>query len=171
MTNLSTHAVKATLQLTLSRATDKTQVFKATQPIQLAAGESQVYTIAYDAAQAEGLLVCRTTAQGSGFSDGEEHYLPILTTDVEVTRTLPFSFTQRGVYNLSTDTLFNAKGATNRALTIELSSNPTWYAVTALPALSATQGNLNAIDWATNYYTWTIAQHIAQQHPEVEQFV
>lgn len=171
VTNLSNHVIKATLQLTLSSVTDKAPVFKATQPIQLAAGESQVYTIAYDAAQAEGLLVCRTTAQGSGFSDGEEHYLPILTTDVKVTRTLPFSFTQKGVYNLSTDTLFNVRGATHRALTIELSSNPTWYAVTALPALSATQGNLNAIEWATNYYVWTIAQHIVQCHPEVEQLV
>lgn len=171
VTNLSTHDIKATLQFTLSRATDKAQVFKATQPIQLAAGESRVYTIAYDAAQAEGLLVCRTTAQGSGFSDGEEHYLPILTTDVAITRTLPFTFTQKGVYNLSIDTLFNVKGATHRALTIELSSNPTWYAVTALPALSTTQGSLNAIDWATNYYVWTIAQHIAQHHPEVEQLV
>lgn len=35
-------------------------------------------------------MVCRAMAQGKGFADGEEHYLPVLTNEVQVTRTLPF---------------------------------------------------------------------------------
>ena len=169
VTNLSDKAVKAQLQLTLTDALSTKQSYNATQPIALAAGETKVFTFAYDAQQAEGVMVCRATAQGSGFSDGEEHYLPILTNDVEVTRTLPFSLTHRGNTTLAIDTLFNSPHATHRALSVELASNPTWYAVTALPALAGSSSCINAIDWATRYYAFSIGQYVAQNHAEVMQ--
>lgn len=168
VTNLSDKTVKAQLQLTLTDALSNQQQYNASQKITLAAGESKVFNFVYDASQAEGVLVCRATAQGNGFSDGEEHYLPILTTDVEVTRTLPFSLTQKGTTSLTTDTLFNAANATHRSLSVELSSNPTWYAVTALPALAGSTACLNAIDWATRYYAFTIGQYVAQCNPEIK---
>lgn len=167
VTNLSSKAIKAQLQLTLTDALNNQPQYNATQSIALAAGETKVFTFAYDTQQAEGVMVCRATAQGSGFSDGEEHYLPILTNDVEVTRTLPFSLTQRGTTTLATDTLFNAPHATHRALSVEVASNPTWYAVTALPALAGSLSSINAIDWATRYYAFSIGQYVAQNNPEV----
>ena len=146
VTNLSDKPIKAQLQLTLLDALTEKQQYNSTQRIELAVGETKVFTFAYDALQAEGVMICRTTAQGSGFSDGEERYLPILTTDVEVTRTLPFSLTQRGVTTFATDTLFNAPHATHRSLSVELSSNPTWYAVTALPVLAGSASCVSAIE-------------------------
>lgn len=167
VTNLSDKAIKAQLQLVLTDALNNKQQYKSTQSIALAAGETKVFTFAYDTHQAEGVMVCRATAQGSGFSDGEEHFLPILTNDVEVTRTLPFSLTQRGTLALATDTLFNATHATHRALSVELSSNPTWYAVTALPALAGSSSCVNAIEWATRYYAFSVGQYVAQSNPAV----
>ena len=169
VTNLSDKAIKAQLQLSLTDALNNKQQYKATQSIALAAGETKVFTFAYDTQQVEGVMVCRATAQGNGFSDGEEHFLPILTSDVEVTRTLPFSLTQRGTLALVTDTLFDTPHATHRALSVELSSNPTWYAVTALPALVGSSSCVNAIEWATRYYAFSVGQYVAQSNPAVMQ--
>lgn len=167
VTNLSDKAIKAQLQLTLTDALSDKQHYNASQSIALAVGETRVFSFAYDTQQHEGVMVCRATAQGNGFSDGEEHFLPILTNDVEVIRTLPFSLTQRGTTTFATDTLFNAPHATHRALSVEVASNPTWYAVTALPTLAGSSSCVNAIEWATRYYAFSVGQYVAQSQPEV----
>lgn len=169
VTNLSDKEINAKLQLSLTDAANNATKFNAQQKVTLAPGESKVYTFAYDATKTEGVMVCRTVAEGSGFSDGEEHYLPILTTDVEVTRTLPFSLTEKGVCTLQTDTLFDTKNATHRALSVEISSNPTWYAVTTLATLTNQKYCLSADEWATRFYALTIGQYLGKKCPEIKQ--
>lgn len=168
VTNLSGKAVSATLTLTLGDAVNGQQHHKADAKVTLAPGESQVYTFPYQAKGNEGVMVCRAMAQGKGFADGEEHYLPVLTNEVQVTRTLPFLQTKAGVLTLRTDTLFNVEGASHRALSVEVSSNPTWYAVTALPALQGTDGCISANDWATRFYALAIGQQVAHDNPEIK---
>lgn len=168
VTNLSDKAVSATLTLTLGDAVNGQLHHKADAKVTLAPGESRVYTFPYQAKGDEGVMVCRAMAQGKGFADGEEHYLPVLTNEVQVTRTLPFSQTKAGVLTLRTDTLFNVEGASHRALSVEVSSNPTWYAVTALPALQGTDGCISANDWATRFYALAIGQQVAHDNPEIK---
>lgn len=168
VTNLSDKAVSATLTLTLGDAVNGQLYHKADAKVTLAPGESQVYTFPYQAKGDEGVMVCRAMAQGKGFADGEEHYLPVLTNEVQVTRTLPFSQTKAGVLTLRTDTLFNVEGASHRALSVEVSSNPTWYAVTALPALQGTDGCISANDWATRFYAMAIGQQVVRDNPEIK---
>lgn len=168
VTNLSGKAVSATLTLTLGDAVNGQLHHKADAKVTLAPGESRVYTFPYQAKGDEGMMVCRAMAQGKGFSDGEEHYLPVLTNEVQVTRTLPFSQTKAGVLTLRTDTLFNVEGASHRALSVEVSSNPTWYAVTALPALQGTDGCISANDWATRFYALAIGQQVVHDNPEIK---
>ena len=171
VTNLSDKAIDANLQMVLSDAETKKVIFNKNQKIKLAPGKSKVYTFDYTAIGTDGVLICRTTAQGWGFSDGEEHYLPILTNAVEVTRSLPFSLTEKGTMELRTDTLFNTKNATHRSLTVELSSNPTWYAVAALPALANTDDLISANAWAERLYALTIGNHLAKTTPEIKRLV
>lgn len=168
VTNLSGKAVSATLTLTLGDAVNGQLHHKADAKVTLAPGESRVYTFPYQAKGNEGVMVCRAMAQGKGFADGEEHYLPVLTNEVQVTRTLPFSQTKAGVLTLHTDTLFNVQGASHRALSVEVSSNPTWYAVTALPALQGTDGCISANDWATRFYALAIGQQVVHDNPEIK---
>lgn len=168
VTNLSDKAVSATLTLTLGDAVNGQLHHKADAKVTLAPGESRVYTFPYQAKGNEGVMVCRAMAQGKGFADGEEHYLPVLTNEVQVTRTLPFSQTKAGALTLRTDTLFNVEGASHRALSVEVSSNPTWYAVTALPALQGTDGCISANDWATRFYALAIGQQVARDNPEIK---
>ena len=168
VTNLSDKAVSATLTLTLGDAVNGQLHHKADAKVMLAPGESRVYTFPYQAKGNEGVMVCRAMAQGKGFADGEEHYLPVLTNEVQVTRTLPFSQTKAGVLTLRTDTLFNVEEASHRALSVEVSSNPTWYAVTALPALQGTDGCISANDWATRFYAMAIGQQVVRDNPEIK---
>lgn len=168
VTNLSGKAVSATLTLTLGDAVNGQLHHKADAKVTLAPGESRVYTFPYQAKGNEGVMVCRAMAQGRGFADGEEHYLPVLTNEVQVTRTLPFSQTKAGVLTLRTDTLFNVEEASHRALSVEVSSNPTWYAVTALPALQGTDGCISANDWATRFYAMAIGQQVVHDNPEIK---
>lgn len=168
VTNLSDKAVSATLTLTLGDAVNGQLHHKADAKVMLAPGESRVYTFPYQAKGNEGVMVCRAMAQGKGFADGEEHYLPVLTNEVQVTRTLPFSQTKAGVLTLRTDTLFNVEGASHRALSVEVSSNPTWYAVTALPALQGTDDCISANDWATRFYAMAIGQQVVHDNPEIK---
>lgn len=168
VTNLSEKKVEATLTLTLEDALHEgLYILKEQQPLSLAAGESKVVSVPFEATTDCAVLICRATATGGGFSDGEEHYLPVLSDLVEVTRTLPFSMTEKGRYTFKTDTLFNLPTATNRALTVELSSNALWYAVTALPVLAGNASCLSATEWATRYYALTLGQYVAEKNPAI----
>ncbi len=167
VTNLSEKPLEATLQMTLTDALSNVSRMQQKQKITLQPGETRVYAFPYTSKNDEGVLLCTTTAQAAGFSDGEEHYLPVLSNQVEVTRSLPFSLTEKGTQSLRIDTLFNAEGATHKALSVELSSNPTWYAVTALPYLAAEGNCLNAVEWATRLYSLDVARQVAANSPEL----
>lgn len=172
VTNLSEKEIKANLILTLENAlAEGVYILKEQQPVTLAAGESKVFKFSYEAAAGDAVLICRATASGEGFSDGEEHYLPVLGDLVEVTRTLPFSMTGKGSYSFETDTLFNVQNATNRTLTVELSGNALWTAVTALPALSGSTSCLSATEWAARYYAISLGKHIAEKNPAIRNLV
>lgn len=165
VSNLSRHAVKARLQLTLTDAMDEAHAFCRQQTVSLAAGEIRTYAFDYEAGTESGMLVCRAEAEGGTFADGEERYLPVLGDETEVVRTLPFSMTHSGTLTLLTDTLFNQPSATHRRLTVELSSNPTWYAVSALPVLMEGGRRLSAEEWATRYYALCIGKRLADDNP------
>ncbi len=113
------------------------------------------------------VLICRVTADAGHFSDGEEHYLPVLSDRVSLSRSIPFSMKESGTLHLRLDTLWtDVKLAADRRLTVELSSNPVWYAIAALPALATLRGE-SAIDWALRYYSVELSAHIAKTNPEM----
>lgn len=171
VTNLTDHDVEATLTLQLTDALTGAQVALEQQQVSLRAGEVRVCGFDHAVSGEQSLLVCRAMGEGSGFSDGEEHYLPVLTTDEVVTRTLPFSMTEQGTTTLRVDTLFNSPNADHRSLTVELSSNPTWYAVSALPTLAGDASSVSAAEWATRLYALSLGRHVAEKNPEIERLV
>lgn len=68
------------------------------------------------------LLVCRIMAVGDGYSDGEQHYLPILPDMEMVTNTVPFTQNGAGVKEIDLEKLFPkgiVSGNEDRGLRIE----------------------------------------------------
>ncbi len=81
-------------------------------------------------------IVYRLTATAGAFSDGEEKAIPVLSDRILVTETLPIwvSGPQQKTFTLAK---LRAPSATLRqqSFTLEMTSNPAWYALQSLPYL------------------------------------
>lgn len=113
------------------------------------------------------LVICKIIAEAGNFSDGEQKYLPVLPDKVLITESLPLTIrgNQTRIFNFES-LMKNASKVDNKNLTIEFSSNPAWYAVQALPTLSAPE-NDNALDLFTAYYVNSLAGFIANSNPKI----
>ncbi len=110
------------------------------------------------------------TAKASKFSDGEQNLLPVLTNRMLVTETLPMWVRSNQTKKFSLDKLKNNTSTTltNHKLTLEITSNPAWYAVQALPYLMEYPHECNE-QMFSRYYANTLASHIANSNPRVQE--
>ena len=116
------------------------------------------------------LLICQAVASGEGFSDGEQHYLPILPATERVTVTRPFTQIEPGTKTIDLTTLFpgaDKQPVTNKKLTIEYTNNPAWLMIQALPAIGKPHEN-DAISQMASYYANSIGKFIVDQNPKVK---
>lgn len=113
----------------------------------------------------EGVYINKVVAAGNGYSDGEQHYLPVLSNRELVVNTLPITLHQKGEQNFDLSKFFlnkegkQAKGAEDAKVTIEYTNNPSWLMVKALPAISNPDEE-NAISLMSAIYANTITTHI-----------
>lgn len=113
----------------------------------------------------EGVYINKVVAAGNGYSDGEQHYLPVLSNRELVVNTLPITLHQKGEQNFDLSKLFlnkegkQAKGAEDAKVTIEYTNNPSWLMVKALPSISNPDEE-NAISLMSAIYANTITTHI-----------
>lgn len=113
----------------------------------------------------EGVYINKVVAAGNGYSDGEQHYLPVLSNRELVVNTLPITLHQKGDQNFDLSKLFlnkegkQAKGAEDAKVTIEYTNNPSWLMVKALPAISNPDEE-DAISLMSAIYANTITTHI-----------
>lgn len=113
----------------------------------------------------EGVYINKVVAAGNGYSDGEQHYLPVLSNRELVVNTLPITLHQQGEQSFDLSKLFlnkegkQAKGAEEAKVTIEYTNNPSWLMVKALPAISNPDEE-NAISLMSAIYANTITTHI-----------
>lgn len=120
----------------------------------------------------EGVYINKVVAAGNGYSDGEQHYLPVLSNRELVVNTLPITLHQKGEQNFDLSKLFlnkegkQAKGAEEAKVTIEYTNNPSWLMVKALPAISNPDEE-DAISLMSAIYANTITNHV-QKHLSLE---
>ena len=120
----------------------------------------------------EGVYINKVVAAGNGYSDGEQHYLPVLSNRELVVNTLPITLHQKGEQNFDLSKLFlnkegkQAKGTEDAKVTIEYTNNPSWLMVKALPAISNPDEE-DAISLMSAIYANTITTHI-QKHLSLE---
>ena len=113
----------------------------------------------------EGVYINKVVAAGNGYSDGEQHYLPVLSNRELVVNTLPITLHQKGEQSFDLSKLFlnkegkQAKGAEDAKVTIEYTNNPSWLMVKALPAISNPDDE-DAISLMSAIYANTITTHI-----------
>ena len=113
----------------------------------------------------EGVYINKVVAAGNGYSDGEQHYLPVLSNRELVVNTLPITLHQKGEQSFDLSKLFlnkegkQAKGAEEAKVTIEYTNNPSWLMVKALPAISNPTDE-DALSLMAAIYANTLSRHI-----------
>ena len=109
-------------------------------------------------------------AKAGDFSDGEQNVLPVLTNRMLVTETLPMWVRSNQTKTFVLDKLKDNTSTTlkHHKLTLEITSNPAWYAVQALPYLMEYPHDCNEQIFS-RYYANTLASHIANSNPRIQE--
>lgn len=172
VSNLTEGTIKGRVTLQLFDPTTEKVILTRREKFEAEAGRNAAVSFAFDVDDRYPLLGVRLTADGGNFSDGEQHVLPVLSNQEYVTETLTFDLKGNDACTLRLDTLFNRNSstATQRRLTVEVTGNPAWMAIQALPSLTQPDGE-NAISWAVAYYANTLAAAIAQSQPRIREVI
>ena len=117
----------------------------------------------------QSLLIVRFMVEGNGFSDGEQHYLPVLQNQEYVTNTFAFSQNEAGVKTIDVSKLFPKKSMSQK-LTVEYTNNPNWLMIQALPYV-ADANEKNAISLVTAYYVNSLGKKIISTSPAIKQTI
>lgn len=164
--NVSEQDITGVVRLQLLDPMTEQVVHQEEKPFSVKAGETTSAAFAYVPNSDNTLLICRITAQSNDFSDGEQHYLPVLSNSEWVTNTLPFTQQEVGSQTISLQNLL-PKNATQARFTLEYTNNPAWLMVQALPYV----GNVNeqnAISLAAAYYANSLGKYLTSQSPRIK---
>lgn len=109
-------------------------------------------------------------AKSGDFSDGEQNALPVLSNRMLVTETLPMWIKSNDTRTFTLDKLATTTSTTlkHHKLTLEMTSNPAWYAVQALPYLMEYPYECNEQTFS-RYYANALANHIANSNPRIQE--
>lgn len=140
---------------------------KSQKPFTLAAGGQTSVAWTLPVPSHIQLVNCRIVAETEEGSDGEQHLLPILSNRLLLTESQPFYLLKEGEQTIE---IPQEKGATPFRYTLEVSANPIWYAVQALPTLGQ-PANDNIVSWFASYYSNTLAGHIAMAYPRIQKMI
>lgn len=175
VTNQSPTNQTGTVRLTLAdaRTLDSVdaQVGNATtdQAFDIPSHQSQSFSWRLTIPDGLGFLTYKAVGSTGKLSDGEEGYLPVLSRRILVTESLPLPI--RGATTKTfefTKLLESGKSDTlqHQYLTVQMVSNPAWYAVLSLPYLmeypyECSEQTFNRL------YANALARHIANSDPKI----
>lgn len=166
--NLGEKEVSGTARLLLVDPETEKTVHTLSQPFTLSVGATSgvVFNLPSSDVLAEGLYIVKVTASGQGFSDGEQHYLPVLPSRERVTVSVPFTQNESGIKTINLAKLV-PEATTHSKLTIEYTNNPAWLMIQALPSLAHPHDDC-AICQAASLYSNSIGRFIIKQNPHAK---
>lgn len=114
-------------------------------------------------------IVYKVVAQAEQFTDGEQAPLIILPNRMMVTETMPLWVNGKSKKSFTFKKLIDNKSKTlsHYKLTLEMSSNPAWYAVQALPYMMEYPYEC-AEQLFSRYYANSLATYIANENPKIK---
>ncbi len=144
VTNQSAARQTGTVRLTFSNARTGDNVDAALantqtdQAFDVPSKESRTYAWRLAVPDASGMVVYKAVGTTGRLSDGEEGYLPILSRRILVTESLPLPIRGPATRQFEFAKLLasgKSDSLQSKTLTVQMVSNPSWYAVMALPYL------------------------------------
>lgn len=111
----------------------------------------------------------KVMAISGNFNDGEQNILPVLSNRTLVTETLPMWVNSDQTKNFTLEKLRNTTSPTlkHHRLSLEMTSNPAWYAVQALPYLMEYPYDCNEQIFS-RYYANSLGAYIVNSNPRVK---
>lgn len=168
--NLTEKVLDVKVRLTLLDAETGESVAIYNNKVEVKAGESSAVSFDIDSNGLEGkMLVAKWIADAGLFSDGEQHYLPVLSAKELMLDTRTFVMPSQGVKEMDIKSLLPIKAEKAR-LTVEYTDAPEWLLIQSLPQI-ADPADDNAISLVASYYANTLASHIAKSNPEIAKAV
>ena len=172
---LELHAVESRAGVSPAQTGPKTKAGQAGRPpyseidFDIPAKESRSYSWRIKVPDGCGFLTFKAVGSTGKVSDGEEGYLPVLSRRIFVTESLPLPIRGPATKKFEFAKLIKSgKSDTLRHqnLTIQMVSNPSWYAVMALPYLmefphECTEQTFNRL------YANALARSIANSDPKI----
>ncbi len=136
---------------------------------EIPAGESKSLSWRLTVPDDLGFLTYRIVGSTGKLSDGEEGFLPVLSRRILVTESLPLPI--RGKQTKQFDFTKLSKSAESdtlkhQSLTVQMVSNPFWYAVLALPYLMEFPHECSEQTFS-RLYANALAKHIASSDPKI----
>lgn len=164
LSNTSDKKVSGNARMQILDAETQKVVWQKTQNYSINAEGSA--TVSFDVqGLKEGVYINKVVAAGNGYSDGEQHYLPVLSNRELVVNTLPITLHQQGEQSFDLSKLFldkegkQAKETEKAKVTVEYTNNPSWLMIKALPAISNPDDE-DAISLMSAIYANTITTYI-----------
>ena len=141
----------------------------ADQPFDLAASESKTLSWKITVPDDLGPITYKAVAATDRISDGEEAIIPVLSKRVLVTESLPLPIRGPGTKDFDFTKLRKSADSPtikSQSLTVQMVSQPSWYAVMALPYLmeypyECSEQTFNRL------YANALARHIAGSDPKI----
>jgi len=140
-----------------------------TKPFSVKPGLNTTVNWSLDIPDSVEAVTYRVLAKSGEFSDGEENGLPVLSNRMLVTETLPLPIRSGQNKTYVLDKLKNntSESLKHHKLTLEMTSNPAWYAVQSLPYLMEYPYECAEQTFA-RYYANTLASHVANSDPKIK---
>lgn len=112
----------------------------------------------------------KIVAVSNEFSDGEQNVLPVLSNRMLVTETLPLWVNGGQTKTFTLNGLKNNKSKTSKhhQVSLEITSNPAWYAIQALPYLMEYPHECAEQTFA-RYYANQLASHVVRSNPKIKE--
>ena len=147
-------------------------IIRRTATFKTEANGESLLTFDYTPDELPSVVAVRLTAQTGTFSDGEQHYLPILPSKTWITESVEVRADSLGTFTTDLTSLFNSNSptATNRRLTVEYTTHPIWHALQALPSLRTPQSD-DIISLTSSLYAEALATYIANTPPRLKTLV
>ena len=163
--NTAETSVGGTIRMMLIDPETEKVVLEREQPFTVEQGKTGNAIFSFStkelAGEVQPLYICKIVATGNGFSDGEQHYLPILPNTEWVTNTKPITQHRPGTATIDLKTMF-PEGSSQRKLTVEYTNNPAWLMVQSLPYVGQASDK-NAISQAAAFYANKLGKFILDQ--------
>ncbi len=148
---------------------DRALFGEAEHPFTAAPGASGIAAWELEVPEGLDMIGMRVMALGGeGIGDGEEHVLPVLSSKLLVTESLPIAVRRAGTHKARLEKLLSDTSSTLRhhSLMVEFTPVPAWHAVQALPYLAEFPYDCSEQIFS-RYYANRLSAHIVAQRPGI----